>query len=280
MPLHYGWLSVGPEEVRFIEGGEGMPIVFLHGSFGSLEMSKAATEILSRDFHVFSFDLPGFGSSRKNDVAYTISYFADFLHNLLERRKFVRPTLVGASLGARIALEFCLKYPTEMNKLILVSPARILGSPFDAKALRGFFTVREMFMNIYLTPARVKKIMEKRYHPSGRSYLQDYWKANPVLHDEAERRLWVRAFSRAVRSLFLNPAGDRVGLIARPTLIVSGAEDTDYPVSDSEMLHGRIPGSHLEIMKHAGHFLMLERPEEFAKIVRNFMLHETKIGDL
>ncbi|GEM_PF-3341887 len=279
MPLHYGWLPVGPEEVRFVEGGEGAPVVFLHGALGSLEMTRPAAEILSRDFHVFSFDLPGFGSSRKNDVSYTISYFADFLHNLLERRKFSRPTLIGTSLGARIALEFCLKYPTEMNKLVLVSPARILDSAVDLRGILALVFLREFFMKFYLSPSRVKRMMEKQYH-GAHARLKEYWKTNPALQDQTEHRLWIRALTRAVRSLFLSPAGNRIGEAARPTLIVSGTDDTDSPVTESEQLHAAIPGSHLEIVKHAGHFLMLERPEEFARIVSNFILLETKVGEL
>jgi len=270
MPLHYGWLPVGNEEIRYLEGGEGAPIVFLHGAIGSMEIWKPVQEILSKQFFVFAFDLPGFGSSKKNNVSYTIPYFADFLYSLLERRKFSRPSIVGASMGARIALEFAVKYPTELDRLILWAPSGVSAGPWNLRGILSLFVIRELWLKWYLRPAQIKKIWKKEL-PLNHSSFKQIWESNPSYHDDNERSLWIRAFSRSVRSLMTYPLGNRAVNISRPTLVLSGTGDIHHSIEEAKLLQSKIPQARFEVCQGAGHFLMLERPEEFATIVANFI---------
>jgi len=100
--------------------GEGSPLILLHGGANDWSDWKSNIVSLSQYYRVYIPDLVGYGLSDRPKVDYTMSYFVDFLYNFTQALEVERASLVGYSLGGGIALSFTLRFPSKVEKLILV----------------------------------------------------------------------------------------------------------------------------------------------------------------
>src|SRR2546421_9831074 len=113
--------------VHHVYGGRGSPpVVFVHGlgSAGYLEW-RFTLPAIARARRVFAPDLPGFGRSDKPPGGYGIPFFARVLEGYLRGRR-LKPVLVGASMGGRVALEVALGNPDAVERLVLVNALGIV----------------------------------------------------------------------------------------------------------------------------------------------------------
>src|SRR6266849_926922 len=106
--------------------GKGKTIVLVHGLGGPLMWQKVLP-LLQNHYHVAVVHLPGFGRSDKPDAAYTVQFFVETLSAVFRSLKTERCVLAGISLGGRIAIEYALRYPGQIEKLVLVSCAGLSG---------------------------------------------------------------------------------------------------------------------------------------------------------
>lgn len=101
--------------------GEGDPIVFIHGFGLDSRIWEKQVEELSKTNKVITYDLRGFGKSSLPNGRYSHS---EDLHELLKEINIQNPKIVGHSFGGEIAVEYALRYPNEVNNLVLISPSR------------------------------------------------------------------------------------------------------------------------------------------------------------
>ena len=100
--------------------GEGDPIVLIHGFGLDSRIWGKHVEELSKSNKVITYDLRGFGKSSLPSGTYSHS---EDLHELLKELNIQNPKIVGHSFGGEIAVEYALKYPNEVNSLVLISPS-------------------------------------------------------------------------------------------------------------------------------------------------------------
>ncbi|MDF5720473.1 MAG: alpha/beta hydrolase [Rhizonema sp. PD37] len=104
------------------EVGEGIPVIFLHGAWNDSSQWISVMELLWQDFHCFAPDLYGFGESEYPDVHYSIDLQVESLAEFVDALKLEKFYLVGHSLGGWIAARYALKYPEQIDGLVLLAP--------------------------------------------------------------------------------------------------------------------------------------------------------------
>lgn len=100
--------------------GQGDPIVFIHGFGLDSSMWEEQVEELSKNHQVITYDMRGFGESSVPNGKYS---HQEDLHELLKSLNILKPTIVGHSFGGEIAVDYALRYPKEVEKLVLLSPS-------------------------------------------------------------------------------------------------------------------------------------------------------------
>jgi pimeloyl-ACP methyl ester carboxylesterase len=110
-------------------GDQGSPIICVHGVTANAFSFQAFADELSPTHRVIAYDLRGRGDSDKPDHGYSLSIHAADLAHLIDALGLERPTVIGHSLGAMIALRFAAQYPQKLSKLVLVDA----GAPFSWK---------------------------------------------------------------------------------------------------------------------------------------------------
>jgi pimeloyl-ACP methyl ester carboxylesterase len=278
---------MGSLRVHHTHGGQGAPVLFIHGlgSAGYIEW-RFNLETLAGHNHVFAPDLPGFGRTDKPRARYGIPYFTRFIERYLDGRGLHSVTVVGASLGGRIALELTLRHPGLVNGLVLINSLG-LGRP-NVRVSYGLVTiprVGEALMNVardalhWAPPAMIRRFAGRYAGHSAdleRTMDDEYLDLVRELYAAEGYR---GAYLATVRSL-LTPAAifggeydvtKRLNELKVPVQLIWGADDPLFPVAHAARAHSLIDQSRLAVIEGAGHTPQAERPEEFNRVLRKFL---------
>lgn len=220
--------------------GEGSPVVLVHGLSGSSRWWRRNLDALTRHHRVYSLDLSGYGSSRRQR-ALTVRDSAALIGDWLEAEQLSAVTLIGHSMGGHICIRVAAGHPQRIENLVLVAASGLLKASAYRTALnlpRALVTGRKRFVPRILTDALL---------------------AGPL-------NLW-----RNARDLLKDSVKDCLPLITCRTLVVWGERDALVPLPLGELLASSIAGARLETIPHAGHVVMVDAPEEFNAAVLHFV---------
>jgi len=285
--LHADLIQVGSLRVHHMHGGRGAPVVFIHGlgSSGYMEW-RFNLEVAANRHRVYAPDLPGFGRTEKPRARYGVAYFTRFVDRYMEDRGLRSAAVVGASLGGRIALELALKYPKRVRKLVLVN-ALGLGRP-NVQLSYGLLTLPrlgEAFMKfagdaVRLAPRPMIRRIAARYAGASgdlkRTMDDDYFSNLRELYAADG---YPDAYLATIRSLVTPKAllaadhdlSKSLGELKIPVQLIWGDNDPLFPLAHAVNAHGLIRRSRLAVLEGAGHTPQAERPEEFNRVLENFL---------
>jgi esterase len=109
-------------KLHYKEMGHGQPLLILHGLFGTLDNWATLAKRLAEHYNVFLVDLRNHGRSPHNEIHDYDAMAADVLE-LVDDLKIPTPAIMGHSMGGKVAMNYALKYPTRLTRLIVVDIA-------------------------------------------------------------------------------------------------------------------------------------------------------------
>ena len=270
-------ITLHGHRVAFRYEGSGPLILLIHGITGRSAQWEATIDALSGDYTVLAPDLLGHGESAKPRGDYSLGSFASGLRDICLALGHERATVVGHSLGGGIAMQFAYQFPERCERLALVSSGglgREVHPILRAATLPGSEIVLPL-----ITHARILGAGEAIGNLLGRLKLDvapdvvEVARGFASLGDSEASHAFVQTM-RAV----LDTGGQRVSAMDRlyladamPSLLVWGDSDPIIPVEHGEAAHDAMPGSRFEILARTGHFPQVERPREFAAILRDWI---------
>ena len=271
------WAKVHGHDVAYRQAGEGPLLVMVHGIAGSSGTWVPVMPLLAERFTVIAPDLLGHGESAKPRGDYSLGAYASGIRDLLGVLGHERATVVGHSLGGGIAMQFAYQFPQMAERLVLVASG---GLGKEVTPLLRALTVPG---SEYVLPVVLRRELHDVVGLAGRAlgrfglradpFLTEVWQAWARLTDVRAQR----AFIHTIRAV-IDIAGQRVSARDRlylahevPTMIIWGDRDQVIPVSHGHIAHELIPGSRLEVVEGAGHFLPIERPELLDRLLRDFL---------
>ncbi len=226
------------------EVGEGIPVIFLHGSWNEGSQWVPVMESFSREFHCFTPDLLGFGESDIPDIHYSIDLQVECLAEFLQALKLENVYLVGHSLGGWIAASYALKYPENIKGLVLLAPEGV-GTEVSEKHLKQMQTLlkRSEFMFALL---RLLRPLAKLVG----------WEIN--VNEEWKLRRKIEEYPTACELLFQrqNPEihaeylETRLHFMQAPVFVLQGGKDSQEALKSSQAYAQLIPGASLKTIAH------------------------------
>lgn len=236
--------------------GEGPLVLFLHGIRGNRHNWDAQIEALAaKGFKAAAWDARGYGDSE--DYPGSLNFRDHFVGDVLRvaesfsAKKF---HLVGLSMGGRIARNVGIYHSDRLYSLTVVNANPGFNS-MSADDVRRFVTERKT-----RTPESIRKLLGP--NPRKGAY-EELVQSIDMIRDDSYRK-----------TLEASVAQDRdapIENIRVPTLIVAGDEDKVYPPELARGMAQRIPGAELATMKGAGHLANLEQPEDFNRLLLEFL---------
>lgn len=119
--IHSQMIKVNGRDVHYYTAGQGEPLVVIHGGLGNAGDWIDNIEMLSGKYKLYVPDLPGFGESQLLDQEHSIPVFTQFVEDFTETLMLKNFFLMGHSIGGGVALNYALKFPAKVKKLVLVS---------------------------------------------------------------------------------------------------------------------------------------------------------------
>jgi pimeloyl-ACP methyl ester carboxylesterase len=213
------------------------------------------------EYGMYALDLPGFGKSPftppspspsrgGNNNGWAVGDYAKVVKEFIEKLDLKNVILIGHSFGGRVAIKLVAKYPILISKLILVDSA---GFAMDANK-KSAMNFAAKIARPFFKPKFMQGLRKKIYRQIG---AEDYL-ATPEL-----QKTFVNITSEDLTADMKN--------IKLPTLIIWGENDTETPLEFGKKMNTLIPNSKFVILKNVGHFSFLDKPEEFVKILENFI---------
>jgi pimeloyl-ACP methyl ester carboxylesterase len=277
-PFAVRHIELHGHDVTYRMAGEGPAVVLVHGLAGSSTTWRYVMPVLVENgYKVIAPDLLGHGQSAKPRGDYSLGAYASGIRDLMVALDVDKASFVGHSLGGGVAMQLAYQFPERCERLALVCSGG-LGQEVNLFLRAVSLPGSEFILPIVLAPWFRERaegfgdIFRKVGWRPG-STLSEVWRSYTTL----TTREGQMAFVHTVRSV-IDMAGQRVSARDRlylaaavPTLIVWGDADRVIPVDHAYAAHELMPGSRLEILPDAGHFLPFEQPDWFNRILGDFL---------
>ncbi|WP_299119864.1 alpha/beta hydrolase [uncultured Winogradskyella sp.] len=241
------------KDYRYIEVGEGTPIIVLHGLMGGLSNFDAVTNHFgSNGYKVIIPELPIYTMSL---LKTNVKSFANYLKDFIEFKGLDKVILLGNSLGGHIGLYHTKLYPEKVKALIITGSSGLYES-----AMGGGYTKRSDYEVIK------KKAQDVFYDPA----VATKEIVDEVYETVNDRNKLVKTLAIAKSAIRHNMAKD-LPKMKTPVCIIWGKNDNVTPPEVAEEFHDLLPDSELHWIDKCGHAAMMEHPEEFNTILNGWL---------
>jgi len=229
------------------------PVILIHGAGGSYLFWPPEIRHMP-GAGILAIDLPGHGESAGEGME-SIEAYAHALLEFMDLLEIDRAVLGGHSMGSAIAQRMSLDYPDRVRALILIGAgAKMRVHP----QLIEYCSSEETY------PEAVSQVMEWAFSQHADQKLV-------ALAGERMKEISPSILLADFKACNNFDVRDQVGEIKQPTLIICGEDDQMTPIRFSQYLAENIHRSRMEVIPGAGHMVMLERPEEVAQLVDEFL---------
>lgn len=245
------------DKFKFIEEGEGEPLLLLHGLFGALSNFTDLVEFFRKHNKVIVPILPLFDL----DILHTsVGGLEKFVFRFIEARNYKNIHLLGNSLGGHVGLLHVLRHPERIKSLTLTGSSGLFENGMgDTYPKRGDYEYikKKTQLTFYNPEIASKELVDEVY-------------------EIVNSRIKVIKIIALAKSAIRTNLGEELNQIKQPTLLVWGNNDTITPPFVGREFHKLIPNSELYFIDKCGHAPMMETPGEFNDILHKFL---TKLNE-
>lgn len=248
LPVEEQYTAIDGVSLRYLEAGKGnagLPLLMLHGYQAGADLwFPHPLPALASTFHVIAPDLPGFGDSGPMPEYGTLQY-ASILFRFMNSLGYTRFDLLGHSMGGQIAIAMAASEPERIAHLLLVDSAGLpREGPLWMNPMRMMGDASMRHVRLY--PTSLRLMAKSRALAEGLQMLQ---------HDHIQGRL---------------------DQLTMPTLVIWGSRDRVVPLEHGAFMSKRIPHARLAVIRGAGHLPFYQKPAQFIKLARDFLLKSTE----
>jgi 3-oxoadipate enol-lactonase len=261
-----GYFDVNGARLYYESSGSGPAVVLVHAGISDSGMWDEQFEPLAGEFKVVRYDMRNFGQTEAGEMA-----FADWedLDALLQALSIDSAVIVGASMGATVAVGLALERPELVDGLVLISPGIFPGHDPSGELRRGWQRVSQA-----LDSGDVERALDTEL---------DMWvdragqRPTPVTESVRQRirRMNARAYELASdapnRKPLRPPALTRLARIAVPTLIITGSHDIPDIATIARRLERGIPNVQAVVVPDAAHLVNMEQPQVVNQLLLDFL---------
>jgi 2-hydroxy-6-oxonona-2,4-dienedioate hydrolase len=245
------------DKFKYIEEGEGEPLILLHGLFGALSNFGDLINYFKNHNKVVVPLLPLLDM----DLLHTsVGGLQKFVHKFIEYHDFHNVHLLGNSLGGHVAILHVLKQPERIKSLILTGSSGLFENGMgDTYPKRGDYDYikKKTELTFYDPKIASKELVDEVY-------------------EIVNNRLKAIKIIALAKSAIRNNLGEDINQIKQPTLLIWGNNDTITPPFVGREFQRLIPQSELHFIDKCGHAPMMEVPDEFNRILHKFL---TKLNE-
>jgi pimeloyl-ACP methyl ester carboxylesterase len=240
------------DKFKFVEEGQGEPLLLLHGLFGALSNFEALINYFSHHYKVIVPLLPLYDL----DILHTsVGGLEKYLNRFIDARGYDKIHLLGNSMGGHVGLVHVLKHPEKIKTLILTGSSGLFENGMgDSYPKRGDYQYikAKTELTFYSPETASKELVDEVY-----AIVNNRLKAIKII--------------ALAKSAIRNNLGDELSKVKQPTCLIWGNNDSITPPFVAKEFHKLIPNSELNFIDKCGHAPMMEVPDEFNAALHNFL---------
>jgi len=281
-------ITVNGFDLYFEDAGSGVPVVYIHGGFASLDTALVDLapfawtweKDFADEFHFIAYDRRGCYRSTCPEEGYELINQAHDLESLLEHLHVPSTHVIGSSAGGPIAIMFAASQPSRTRSLVLVGTGLNLfprGEPISDLIRQQVFLLERAGAEVAYDqrPSGVEvsfRILWEQEEMAERGTLQEYWTQQRALTQKATklpRGQRIRHYVAELRNMKAYMDTD-VSVYAKqlavPALVLHGSNDREVPLAWAEEMARTIPTAQFQVMEGASHSLVIRNPEARHKV--------------
>ena len=261
-------VQTGEFTTNYLEQGEGFPLIFIHGSGPGVSAYANWRLVLPKVAevaHCYAPDMIGFGySSKPTDVKYNQALWTKQIVDFMDALGIEQADFVGNSFGGSLALSMVINHPERVRKMVMMGPMGVewnisyglnevwgyQPSPENMLSMLDLFTYNKKYANEELANVRYQASIEPGFQ-------------------EAFSSMFPAPRQRSVDDLSF--PDEEIKKVKNKALIVHGREDLVIPISNSYRLIDLLENAELHVFGGCGHWTQIEKADEFAALVKNFI---------
>jgi esterase len=250
--------------LHFRTYGSGEPVIVLHGLFGSLDNWHTISMRLSDRRQVYAVDLRNHGRSPHTpEMSYAA--MAEDVRELLDDQQLETASLIGHSIGGKVAMQFGLSYPGRLEKLVVADIAPRAYPPHHEYIFRAL---------LRLDPAtfKARSEIERALASEIPDLALRQFLLKSLERDESGAFRWrlnLPALHAHYAELCADLPSDQT--CDRPALFLRGSESDYVRPQDEQRIRQLFPSASIQTLPGAGHWLHADVPEGFFRIVQEFL---------
>jgi pimeloyl-ACP methyl ester carboxylesterase len=255
-------------QLHFEKYGKGHPLIILHGLFGSLDNWRTLSKVFSRSFQVFALDQRNHGRS-PHSVEFTYPAMAEDLREFMEEQELPSAHLLGHSMGGKTAMVFALTYPELVDKLIVVDIA-------PKAYARGHDDIFDALFSLNVASSKSRQEADTALAKKIPDLTLRQFLLKNLERDDAGAFRWrigleeiYQGYPDLIKALDWSHQQ-----FSQPTLFIKGANSDYIKESDTPTIKAMFPQARVVALPNAGHWAHAEKPQEFARIVLDFLIEE------
>ncbi len=239
-------------DFRYVEAGEGQPIIILHGLMGGLSNFEGVLDYFPpKGYKVIIPELPVYTLPV---LKTSVKSLSEFLHDFIIHKGLKEVILLGNSLGGHVGLLYTKNHPEYVKGLVLTGSSGLYENNMgDGYPKRGDYDyIKKKSEDVFYDPkVATKEIVDEVYESVN------------------DRNKLVRTLALA-KSAIRHNMSKELPKMNTPTAIIWGAEDRVTPPNVAEEFNELLPDSNLYWIKKCGHAPMMEHPDQFNQILKNW----------
>ncbi|MCG8696771.1 MAG: alpha/beta fold hydrolase [Bacteroidales bacterium] len=255
--------------------GKGEPLVILHGLYGSADNWYKIASFLLNDYTIILPDFRNHGRSPHSEE-FGIDIMADDIKLLIEDLNFSKVSIMGHSMGGKVAMAFASRYPDLIERLIVVDV-----SPFSYKNESSFMpqleqhqSIMNALLNLDVDNIQKREEADVQLSSDIRNALVRQFLLKNLKRKDGSGFYWqvnLKVLASKLSSLLM--AGDIVANkeLTMPTLFIKGEKSIYMQEEQFVKIKEVFPQAKFKIIMDAGHWVHAEQTDEFVKCVREFL---------
>lgn len=246
------------------ELGEGKPLIILHGLFGSSDNWMSVAKALEKNFKIYLLDLRNHGDSPHSDE-FDYTAMAEDLEEFIDTHNIENPSILGHSLGGKMAMKFAITNTSKWDKLIVVDIAPRAYTVQHETILKALKSVdianlksrgeADKQLSAYIDNKGVRQFLLKNL--SRKEDGQYEWKLNLRVIDEK-----IENVGEGIEEQLA---------IERDVLFIRGANSDYINNKDNILIVQLFPKAQVKTVENAGHWVHAEQPKAVVELVTDFL---------
>jgi esterase len=245
--------------------GQGQPLVLIHGLFGSYENLGVIARALQNEFQIVNLDLRNHGRSPRADFMDYPQMALDVVETL-DYLGIEQSSVLGHSMGGKVAMQLALSVPCRVHKLVLADISPVINEPRHQSILQGLQAIdlatlqdrkqADTLLQSYVSELGVRQFLLKNLYKDEQNQFQ--WRIN------------LAALVSNYQRLLAAPLPNQP--FEGETLFIKGGNSDYIQAAHQPLIHSLFPKASAKIIQGTGHWLHAEKPTAFSKIVSDFLL--------